>query len=103
MFRFVFLSSHHNLDTPLSNHGNEQVIAPFLIILRIADRSAITSDNSTSGSSGSNQFMSQGESTSSNEIPPDESPAGSVDAPGKTPGELGVEVEIAVDVHRDSS
>ena len=77
----------------------EQVIAPFLIIIRVADRSAITSDT-LSGSTGSNQ-SSQGGLASSNEIPPDGSPTASVDAPGKTPGELGIEVETVVDVHFD--
>ena len=86
----VFCPTRHNTGSPLSNHGSEQVIAPFLIILRIADRSAVASDATASGSSGTNQFTSRGESVGSNEIPPDVSPTGSVAASGKRPGEPGI-------------
>ena len=43
----------------MSNHGCKQVIAPYLIILRVAKRRAITSE-SISGTAGSIHFKSQG-------------------------------------------
>ena len=42
---------------------NKQVIAPFLVILRVANRRALTSTSIASGHVGSMQFGGQGEST----------------------------------------
>ena len=59
--RAVFLT-HHNLGSSLSNRGNEQVIAPFLIIFRVANRTALTTDTIATGDIpiGSLHFASQG-------------------------------------------
>lgn len=43
--------------------GEIQVIAPFMIILRVANRSALTSDAVTTGNVGSLRFESEGDST----------------------------------------
>jgi hypothetical protein len=88
--------THRSLGTWLSNRGDEQVIAPFLIILRVANRSALTSDTITSGKVGSLHFKSEGKSTSDNGILPDEYPTSSTEANGGAPGKLVIEVETAV-------
>jgi hypothetical protein len=49
-----------------SNHGDKQVIAPFLIILRVAKRRALTAEVIVSGDLGSIQFGSRGESVGGN-------------------------------------
>lgn len=67
----IFIT-RRNLGTWLSNHGDRQVIAPFLIILRVSNRSALTSDTIISGNVGSMQFEGEGESTSGNGTLPDE-------------------------------
>ena len=78
----------------LSNRDDddEQVIAPFLIILRVADRRALTSETIVSGNIGSIHFRSDERETESSETLPDQSPVGSVDASGETPG-----VEATID------
>ena len=49
------------LGIQLSNHGDAQVIAPYLIIIRVAKRRALTSDSITSsGNVGSVQFRGRG-------------------------------------------
>ena len=55
---------HHRIpETSVSNQGVKQAIAPLLIILRVANRRALTSNTVTSGGIGSMRFWSQGEST----------------------------------------
>ena len=39
----IFLAYRNPGDSP-SDHGDKQVIAPFLIVLRVANRTAVTSD-----------------------------------------------------------
>ena len=78
----------------LSNRSDEQVIAPFLIVLRVANRTAITSKAIVSGNIGSMRFESQGnESTDGGVTVPDGDPVGSVKADGENTGELGVVIE----------
>ena len=79
---------HRNLGILLSNHDDEQVIAPFLVILRAANRNALTSDTILSGTTGEVCFEPQRRSTAGNL--PDGYPMSSVDTFGETPGELGV-------------
>jgi len=71
-----------------------QVIAPLLIIQRVADQSALTSNTTLRGSIGSSKARSRGESTN-----------GSSTLPGgyslKSLGEHGVGVETVIDIHRD--
>ena len=86
----------------LSNHDDEQVIAPFLIIIRVADRRALTGDSTISGNTGSTQIGSQGKSSSGGRTVLDGYPMNSVDAyPGKIPDRLRVGVETTIDLHHD--
>ena len=71
--------------TLLSNHGYTQVIAPYLIILRVANRRASTND-AISGTIESIHFRSQG-STDGDEINPDQDPQDSTEVDGEAPGE----------------
>jgi hypothetical protein len=73
--------------------GGELVIAPFLIVLRVADRRALTSETIVSGNLGSIHFRSQGKSTVDDETPPDEHPVSSTDAHRETSQELGAGAE----------
>ena len=81
-----------------SNVGDEQVISPLLIIRRLADQSALTSDTIVSGSACSrNQELTGGSGTL-----PGGYPLSSVDACGKTSGDqLGVGIETMSNLHRD--
>jgi hypothetical protein len=88
--------THHNLWVRLSDHGDEQVIAPFLIILRVANRSALTSDTIISGNVGSLQFRGQEKSTSGIGTFPDEYLASSTEPDGETPGKIDVEVGAVI-------
>jgi len=73
-----------------------QVIAPFLIIRRVASRSALTSDTIVSGDPGSICFRSLGESTGDESLPGG-NPMGSADACGGVPRELGTIVGTTTD------
>jgi hypothetical protein len=68
----------------------EQAISPFLIILRVANRRAVTSETIVSGNIGSLQFRSHGSAMGGSETLPEESPVSSTDAGGETPSRLGV-------------
>lgn len=74
-----------------------QVIAPFLITLRIASRRAFTNDNATPASIGSIRFRSHGKLTGGNGTLPGGYPTGSV-----TTSEFCIGVETTIDLHRDS-
>ena len=66
-----------------------QVIAPFLIILRVANRSAVTGDSVVSGGASSMDFRSQGRTTTSGSgTLLDEYPMSSMEIHGKTSDEL---------------
>jgi len=72
-----------------------QVIAPFLIIRRVAGRRALTSEAIVSRDPGSIRFRSQGDSTDSNGTLADGNPTRSpTDAYGKTVRDLGAGVGI---------
>ena len=64
----------------MSNRDGVQVIAPYLIILRVANRKALTSDmlSSGSGAARSIRFASQRGSTGGDESLPDGDPVGSI-------------------------
>ena len=81
--------------TLLSNHGHTQVIAPYLIILRVASRRALTSD-SISRTSESIRFKSQGSMDGDGSIP-DGDPANAMEVNGEAPGELGAGDENAIE------
>jgi hypothetical protein len=67
----------------------------------MADRSALTSKTIVSGNMGSMHFRTQGESEGGTETVPDVFPVISEDSHGKPPGELGVDVESAIDFHHE--
>jgi hypothetical protein len=73
-------------------NDDEQVIAPFLIVLRVANRTALTGEAIASGNIGSIHFMSQEKSTDGGASFPDGDPVSSVNTSGEDPGELGVVV-----------
>lgn len=75
-----------------------QVIAPFLITLRIANRRAFTSDSFTSTNVSSIHFRDQPRLTCSSGSHSDEYPAGPMDA-----GEFGIEIETVIDLKYDSA
>lgn len=80
----------------MSDRGGAQVIAPFLIILRVANQTALTREAIVSGNIGSIHFKSQGISTDGGNVTiADEDPKSSVDTGRENPGELGVGAEIA--------
>ena len=84
----------------LSDHDDEQVIAPFLIILRLANRSALTSDAIVSGNIGTIEFRSQGRSGVSDVTVPDVYPMCPTEAGKECPGELSAGAEKTIDLYR---
>jgi hypothetical protein len=80
-----------------SNYGDEQVIAPFLIILRVANRRALTGEAVASGNVGSIRFKSRGKSTGGDGTLSDGHPTSYVDPGGETTGEPGIGVETAIE------
>ena len=81
---FLIFLTHRDLRKLWSNRRLEQVIAPFLIILRIANRRAVTSDNFTSESI---RFRSRGMPTDGSGTLSGQYPLSLMDA-----GDLGVGV-----------
>lgn len=78
------------------NRGDEQVIAPFLIIQRVASQSALTN---TIYSSKASQFVVRGRGESTRDTMaglPDGYPTSSMDPSGKTPDEPRVAVGTAI-------
>jgi hypothetical protein len=91
-FRFV-LSLLFPGASPSSNHSSDQVIASYLIILRVANRSALTSEAVASENVGSIRFRSAGGTTGGNETLPDGHAMSFVETSGEASGELGIGVE----------
>ena len=81
----------------MTDHGGEQVIAPFLIILRVANRTAVTSEAVASGNICSIRFRSQGELTEGIVTLPGGGPVGSVSADGDNSGESGSGIETTIE------
>ena len=79
------------------NREDGQVIAPFLIILRVANRTAVTSDSISSGNSDSIHFRSPGQSTDDGRTVPDGNPVFSPGVSGEAPGEVGIVVEDIIE------
>ena len=72
-----------------SDYSGGQVIAPLLIILRVANQRALTSETIMTGNIDSMRFnKSHEESTDGVETIPDERPAGSIDSDGETQDSL---------------
>ena len=79
-----------------SNRGDKQVIAPFLIIRRVADRRALTNEAIVPRDPGPIRFRSL-ESTGGDETLADGNPTGSTDVYGYIPCEFGAGVEITIE------
>lgn len=79
-----------------------QVIAPLLIVLRVANRSALTS-SIVPETAGSTHFSGQRGSMSGFGTHPSATPIGSVHGYGKISGELGIGAEMAIDIHGDTA
>ena len=81
-----------------------QVIAPLLIIKRVANRSALTSNTIATGHIGSFHARARGELTGGSDVPSRAYPVGLTDEHEKASGKLefGVGVETTIDFHQDS-
>ena len=79
-----------------------QVIAPLLIIQRVANKSALTSNTIASLHLSSFKTRSRGISTGGSGALPDGDPTSSVDRRGVGSGEPGIEVETRSDFHQDN-
>ena len=75
------------------------MIAPFLIILRVANQRALSSETIVSGNIGSIHFRSEGKSTvgTTTDTLPDGNPGSSMDVSGETFGENEVRGETAIE------
>ena len=93
LFRFLL---HHDLGTWLSNLDEEQVIAPLLIILRVANRGALTKDTTASGNLGSLHFGSEGRSTAGTGTLTEGVPVSSTGTYVETRDEFGAGTETTV-------
>jgi hypothetical protein len=78
-----------------------QVIAPLLIIQRVANRKAFTSETIVTGRTSSMNFRNQGESTGGSGTLPGGYPKFSADKHRMNSGELGIGVETTIDFHQD--
>lgn len=94
--RFLFFQSAPQEDT-VSDYRDEQVIAPFLLIRRVADRRALTSGTPPSESIGSIHLRSLGASTGDSGTVPGGDQMVSMGAQGETPDELGDRAETTID------
>jgi len=79
-----------------------QVIAPLLIVRRVANQSALTSNTITTVHIDSFHLRTRGESVGGGDGLPGGDPMGLADEYGKNSGELEVRVETTTDFHRDS-
>jgi hypothetical protein len=96
--KFVVVPSFLESQEASSDHGDEQVIAPLLIILRVANRSALTRETIVSGNIGSIHFKSEEKSADGDWTLPDGNHAmDSTETNGGTPDELGAGGENAID------
>ena len=78
-----------------------QVIAPLLIIKRVANRNTLIGQTVATGNTSSFKIGSQRESKGSGGTLPSEYPMDSMGKCGEGSGEIGVRVETAIDLHRD--
>lgn len=84
----------------ISDQSDEQVIAPFLIVIRVADRRALRSNTAFSENTTS---ALRGKFTSGSRTLPGVYPMDSVDKHGKTAGDRDlIGVQTTIDLHRDN-
>ena len=89
------------LGTFLSDHSNKQVIAPFLIVLRVANQRSLTGDAIVPRNVSSLHFGSKWKSSGGHDTLPRGSSMDSTDVDEKTPGVLGIGTESSVDPRQD--
>ena len=75
----------------------EQIIAPFLVTLRVANRTSLTSETIVSGKIGSIHFGSGRELSGGDETFPDGDTTASVDPHGETPSGHGIGAGTGID------
>ena len=92
--RVVFTVHSAALVSP-SNYGYTQVIAPYLIILRVANRRAMTS-KSISGIAESIRFRGQGSTDGGGSLP-DGDPINAMEVNGEAPGKLDIGDKNAIE------
>lgn len=83
----------------MNNHGDIQVIAPFLICAQVANRRAMTGDVVTADIP--SIPSSRGESTGVGGTPSSGHSVNLAVMGGKTPDELSVKVVTTIDLHHD--
>lgn len=101
-----FVSYSVSLGARLSDQGDEQVIAPFLIVLRVANRTALTSEAIAPGGSSSIYFQGREASTGNSETLNGRDPMSSMETNGETLGELEAETateEVIIIGHKEAS
>jgi len=98
----TYLSGNCSADLFLPILAETQVIAPLLIIKRVANRHASKNSTIVTGNIVSFKPEGQRESRNSGSTLPSAYPMNSVDRYGESSGELGVGVETTIDFHRDS-
>jgi hypothetical protein len=95
LFRFAFSLPFPMRYHLLSDHGHTQVIAPYLITLRVAKRRALTSE-SIFGIAESLRFRNQGTADGGGSLP-DEDPTNLLEVNAEVPGGLGAQDESAIE------
>ena len=98
---FLCLPDALHAGTFLSDHGNKQVIAPFLIILRVANQRSLTGDSIVPRNISSLHFGSKWKSSGRHDTLPSGYSMDSTDVDEKTPGVLGIGTESSVDPRQD--
>jgi len=93
----------HLADLFLPVLAETQVIAPFLIIQRVANQSALTSNSVATGNPGSFNFRSRGRTTDGSGTLSGGYPMDSADKYGKSSGELGIGVNTTLEFHQDKT
>jgi len=92
----------HVADIFLPILAETQVIAPFLIIQRVANQSALTGDSVVTGNPSSFNFRSQGKTTDGSGTLPGGYPGDSKDESAKGSSELGIGVNTTLEFHDDN-
>ena len=92
-------SSQPRVGRAFSDHSEGQVIAPLLIILRVADHSALTKDSTVSETVGSIHFRSRGALTGGAGTLSEGDPMSSTGTYVENRGELSAGTETMIDSH----
>ena len=98
---FLCLPDALHVGTFLSDHGNKQVIAPFLIILRVANQRSLTGGSIVPRNISSLHFGSKWKSSGGHDTLPSGYSMDSTDVDEKTPEVLGIGTESSVDPRQD--